>query len=306
MQVHVDDIEAHVARAHLAEDGVEVGTVVIEQAARTVNDARHLADLPLEDAERGGVGQHDARGVGTHRALERREVDIALGVDRDLLDDAAAHGRGRRVRAVRRLGHDDLVAREVAAGAVVGADHRHPRELAVRAGHRAQRHRAHAGDLLEHLLQFEHALQEALPLRLGRARMAREELGQHRVLVAGLGVVFHRARTERVEVRVDGEVELREPGEMAHGVELAHLGQQRRLAAAQRFRHCAADPLGRRASADRRRYLRSRDPARPGVFKDGLLERLVHVVYLMSLWEALCGAAQAARDACSAWPSAPA
>jgi len=306
VQVHVDDVEAHVAGPDLAEDGVEVGAVVIEQTARAVHDARDLADLPLEHAERGRVRQHDARGVGAHRALERREVDIALGVDRDLLDDAAAHGRGRGVRAVRGLGHDDLVAREVAARAVVGADHRHPGELAVRPGHRAQRHRAHAGDLLEHLLQFEHALQETLPLRLRRARMAREELGQHGVLVAGLRVVFHRARTERVEVRVDGEVELRQPREMAHGVEFADLGQQRRLAAAQRLRHRGADPLGPRMSADRRRQLRGRDPARPGVFEDGLLVRLVHVLSLMSVWKACSGAAQAARDACSAWPSAPA
>src|ERR1019366_503466 len=32
VQVHVDDVEPHVARAHHAEDGIEVGSVVVEEA----------------------------------------------------------------------------------------------------------------------------------------------------------------------------------------------------------------------------------------------------------------------------------
>ena len=42
VQVHVDDVEAHVARAHLAEDRVEVGAVVVQQPARLVHDASRL------------------------------------------------------------------------------------------------------------------------------------------------------------------------------------------------------------------------------------------------------------------------
>jgi hypothetical protein len=81
---------------------------------------------------------------------------------RNLDDLHAAHRRGGRVRAVRGLRHDDLVAREVAPGAVVRADHRHAGELALRAGHRRQAHALHAGDFLQHLLQLVHAGEEAL------------------------------------------------------------------------------------------------------------------------------------------------
>ena len=78
------------------------------------------------------------------------------------LHDAAAHRGGRRIGAVRRLRHDDFVAREIAARAVIGADHRDAGELAVRAGHRRERHALHARDFLQHLLQLEHAGEEAL------------------------------------------------------------------------------------------------------------------------------------------------
>ena len=63
---------------------------------------------------------------------------------------------------MRRVGHDDFVAGEIAARAVIGADHRDAGELAVRAGHGRERHALHAGDFLEHLLQLVHAGEEAL------------------------------------------------------------------------------------------------------------------------------------------------
>ncbi len=164
---------------------------------------------------------------GPTAALQRVEVDVAVRQRRDLLHRAAAHRRGGRIGAVRRVGHDDLGAGEVAARAVIGADHRHAGELALRTGHRRQRHAAHAGHFLQHLLQLVQAVQEALPRRLRRQRMPAEEPGQHRVLVTGPRVVLHRARAERVEVRVDGEVELRQPREVAHRLQLGDFRQQR-------------------------------------------------------------------------------
>ena len=145
MQVHVDDVEAHVAGPHLAEDGVEVRAVVVEQPARLVHLARDLDDAPLEDAERARVRQHDAGGRRRERRLERGEVDVAVRQRRDLAHLHAAHRRGRRVGAVRRVRDDDLVPREVAARAVVGADHRDAGEFALGAGHRRQRDAGHPG-----------------------------------------------------------------------------------------------------------------------------------------------------------------
>ena len=63
-------------------------------------------------------------------------------------------------------------AREVAARLVVGADHRHAGELALRARHRRQRHARHAGDFLQHFLQFVQAGEETLSERIRRERMA--------------------------------------------------------------------------------------------------------------------------------------
>ena len=71
----------------------------------------------------------------------------------------------------------------VAPGEVIGADHGHAGELALGAGHRRQRHAAHARDGLEHLLQVVQALEEALGMGLGLQRMAVEEARQHGQLV---------------------------------------------------------------------------------------------------------------------------
>jgi len=68
VQVDVDDVEAHVAGAAVAHDRVQIGAVVVESAADAVDDLRHLGDVLVEEAERVGVGQHQAgdpvRGLG--------------------------------------------------------------------------------------------------------------------------------------------------------------------------------------------------------------------------------------------------
>ena len=115
MQIHVDHVETHVAGAHLAENGVEIGAVVVQQTTGVVNDARDLLDAPLEHTERRRVGQHDARGLRAHRRAQRFEIGVAVDPDRHFVRDAAAHGRGRRIGAMRGLRHDDLGACQIAA-----------------------------------------------------------------------------------------------------------------------------------------------------------------------------------------------
>ena len=168
---------------------------------------------------------------GPTRLLQRIEIDVAVRQRRNFDDGAAAHRRGRRIRAVRRIGHDDLGALQIAARAVIRANHRDAGELALRAGHRRQRHALHAGHFLQHLLQLEHAGEEALAGRRRRERMAAEKLRQHRELITRARVVLHRARAERIEVRVDGEVQLRQPREMTHRLQLRHFRQRRRALA---------------------------------------------------------------------------
>ena len=124
-------------------------------------------------------------------------------------------------------------ARAVAARGVPRADHGDAGELALRAGHGREAHARHAGDVLQDLLQLEQAGEIALTGFGRRERMTRQELRQHRQAVAGPRVVLHGARAQRVELRVDGEVLLRQPRVVAHRVQLGDLGQQRQVAAQQ-------------------------------------------------------------------------
>ncbi len=256
VQVHMDDVEAHVAGPHLAQDRVQVRAVVVQEPARIVHDARDLLDAALEHAERRRIRQHDAGRPRADRGLERLKIDVALGVHGDLAHGIAAHRRGRGVRAVRRVGDDDFVARAVAARMVIRADHRHAGEFALGAGHGAQGDAFHPGHALQEFLQLVQTGEESLAVYFRRERVPREELGQHRVLITGLRVVFHRARAERIEVRVDAEIALRQAREVPHGVELADLRERGALCAAKalrQVRRCVgvlgARPLIGRAAA---------------------------------------------------------
>ena len=124
------------------------------------------------------------------------------------------------------------------------------------------------------------------PVRFRRERMAIEESRQHRELVARLRVVLHRARTERIEVRVDGEVELRQLGEVAHHFELADFRQHRAASCGAGFPECRR--RSRSACALRRPLA---EGAAPGtrVFEDDLFGMFEHC-HVSSL-------AQAARTA---------
>ena len=77
------------------------------------------------------------------------------------------------------------------------------------------------------------------PCASGASGWRARNCGSMRVLIAGLGVVLHRARAERIEVRVDGEVQLRQPREVAHRLELADLRQRGRRGAPQVRRQVA-------------------------------------------------------------------
>ena len=77
MRVEVHDVEAHVAGAADAEDGVDVGAVVVEQAAGLVHEPGDLGDVLVEHAEGVGVGEHEAGQVVVEQHLERLEVDAA-------------------------------------------------------------------------------------------------------------------------------------------------------------------------------------------------------------------------------------
>ena len=157
VEVDVDHIESHVARQHLPEDRVQVRAVVVEQAAGVVNDLLHFSDAPLEHAQRGRVGEHDAGGARSDELAKRANIQVAVGRRREFADGAAAHYRRGGIGAVGGIRDQDLGSLGVAAVKVVGADHRHAGELTLGAGHGRQRERPHARDPAQHLLQLVHA-----------------------------------------------------------------------------------------------------------------------------------------------------
>ena len=132
VQVEVQHVEAHVARTGYAADRVQIGAVVVEQRAGVVEDRSHLLDPLLEQAERRGVGQHQAGGGRPHLAPQVVHIDVAASVNIDFDDRVPGHRHAGRVGAVGRIGDHDLAPLLVlAAVAEVGADQRQPGELAL-------------------------------------------------------------------------------------------------------------------------------------------------------------------------------
>ena len=143
----MDAVEAHVARADDAHDGVEVRAVVVAQSARVVDDLRDLQNVLIEDADRVRIREHQSRRVGADGGTQRVEIDAAIRAGGDVHHLIAAHGGGGGVRSVGGVGHDDLRARGVAAVGMVCLDEQHAGELAVRARRGLERDSVHAEDL---------------------------------------------------------------------------------------------------------------------------------------------------------------
>ena len=267
VHVEVHHVEAGLARPEPAHDRVEVRAVHVGEGAGRVGRLEQLPDPPLEQPQRRRVGDHDRGGPGAQRRLEGVDVHAAVGRRRDRDRAEAGHGRGGRVGAVGRVRDEDLVARHVAARAMVGADHQDPGELAVGAGRGLERDRVHAADLGEHPLELPEELERALGGRVGRQRVQVREARQARGPLVELGVVLHGARAQRVEARVHRVVELGQVHEVTGHLGLGELGQRRRSGA----------PRGGRDPVEgARRRVRDLAAAAPGgaALEDGLLEPL--------------------------------
>ena len=223
MQVDVQDVEAHVAGPAHAHDRVEVGAVAVRERADLVHEARDLADVLVEQAERVRVGEHDRRDVrpqGRSQGLHVHAAALVAGHGRDLV---AAHRHRGRVRAVCRVRDDDALSR-VPVGRVMRADDHEAGELAVCAGRGLKRHSGQARDLAQALLELDHELQHALDRGFGLVGMQVREAREPADALVHPRVVLHGAAAERVEAVVHAEVHAGERGEVAGDV---HLGQLR-------------------------------------------------------------------------------
>jgi hypothetical protein len=141
-------------------------------------------------------------------------------------------------------------------------DEQHAGELAVRAGDRLQRHRGHAEDLAQRLLEMPQQLEVPLHLMVGLERMRQGEAGNAGDLLVEPRVVLHRARAERVHPRVDRHIELRQAREMPDDADLGDLQLFVDEAARQRRRQ----RLGIFRHVERRQLIAA--PAAVGVLED--------------------------------------
>ena len=146
-------VKAHVAGPDLAHDGVEVGPVVVAQAAGVVDDLGDLQDVGVEQAQGVGIGEHQAGGVRAGGLAQGFQVHAALGVGGDGDHVKARHGGRGRVGAMGSVGDQDLGPGAVAPGLMVLADEQQAGVLTVGAGGGLEGHAVHAGDLAQQLFR---------------------------------------------------------------------------------------------------------------------------------------------------------
>ena len=190
-----------------------------------MEDRRDVDDVLVEEAERGGVRQHQPGRPLVHLRAQVIEVEVATLVRGDLRELVAGHRHARRVRAVRRVGGDDRVALlALAAILEVGAHQHQAGQLSLRARRRLERARIQPRNLLEDLLQPPHQLERALRRLLLLVRVQILEAGQRDDPLVHARVVLHRAAPERIKAGVDPEVAGRERREVADELGLRELG----------------------------------------------------------------------------------
>ncbi len=162
MQVEVHHIDAHIAGAQDAQQGVHVGAIAIDQPAAIVDSLDDMLKVLIEEPQRVGVGQHQADDGIVALRLECRQVHVAALIGGDLDDLQTDHAGGSRVGAVRRIGDEHLDALRIAAGLVVGAHDEHAGQLAVGASCRLEGDCGKSADLLQPFLHFVHQPQRTL------------------------------------------------------------------------------------------------------------------------------------------------
>lgn len=193
MQVVVHHVDAKVARPGDAEDGVEVGAVVVHEPAGLMDKVDNFDDVLVPEAEGIGIRDHDAGGVRPDQLTDLVNVAVAAIVGGDRHDVESGHLGGRGVRAVRGVRDQHLGPAGVTALLVVGVDDEAAGELAVRASGRLERDGLEAGDLREHLLQLVHQLERALRSFFRLVRMKAGEAGIAGDFLVDLRVVLHGA-----------------------------------------------------------------------------------------------------------------
>ena len=225
VQVDVHDVKSQVARTALAQHWVEVGTVVVHQAASLVHELGNLGDVVLKDTQSVGVGHHHAGDVLIEKRFQVLNIDSTIGTALNNHYLKATHGSTGGVGAMSAVGDDNLHAVRVAVGKVVAAHHHQSGELAMSAGVGVERELTQARELGKRALQVVIHCQGTLHVLLVLQWVQVGEFGQVAHLLVDLGIVLHGARPQRVEASVDTKVVVAHVGVVAHHSHLVNLGE---------------------------------------------------------------------------------
>ncbi len=181
-------------------------------------------DIPLEQAARVGVGQHDRGDIGREALLHLLRVDGAIVARRHFLD-AVAEKRGRRRVGAVGGGRDEHDRAGIATGFQRGLDRHHAAEFAMGAGLGADGHGVQAGELEQPAAHLGDQVERAGDGRRRLQRVDVGEAGEPRHLFVEARVVLHRARSQRIKPGVDGVVLLAEAHVVAHRLRLGEAGK---------------------------------------------------------------------------------
>ncbi len=183
----------------------------------------------FKQAERVRIGDHQPHHVLAARGAERFQIDVTARVRGQFHHFEAAHCGAGRIRAVRRIRDENLLAHRVAAIQVISAHHQNAGELAVRARRRLQTNRRKPADLFQPFLQLIHQRQIALHRFGGLQRVRVGKTWQPRRILVDARVVFHGATAQRVKAAINRVIQNRKVVVVAHHVQLRHFGQIQRL-----------------------------------------------------------------------------
>jgi len=131
---------------------------------------------------------------------------------------------------MRRIRNQDFLPR-ISLLLQIRANHQDSGEFAVRARRWLQRDRVHSGDFDQAFAQQLQDLQRALRELLRLIRMRVRQAFTPRGNFVDARVVLHRARTERIQARIDAVVPSRDARKVANNLDLAHFGQRGRVLA---------------------------------------------------------------------------
>ena len=230
VQVQMNDVDAHVAGSGDAYQRVHVRAIHVYQPAGVMHDAANLLDVSFEQAERVGIGQHQARHIAVPAQLAQViEIGQAFGRRANSLDIETRQMRRGGIRSMRGIGNQHRAAQCRLLLAVARVDERandhNTGHLAVRAGRRLQRNAGQTGDFGEVLLKFVNHFERTLRFSFGSQRVKIRKARNARDFFVQARVIFHRAGAERVQAKVDRIIPGRDACEVANYVHLADFGQ---------------------------------------------------------------------------------